>query len=64
LLLCKSSVTPWHKLVETIDFVVSDAFQNPVARAALRKYLAFYNTRRPHSSLDRQTPDQACFNVL
>jgi putative transposase len=24
----------------------------------------YYNTRRPHSSLDRQTPDQAYFNVL
>jgi hypothetical protein len=24
-------------------------------------YLTFYNSRRPHSSLDRQTPDQACF---
>ncbi|MDX0791075.1 transposase, partial [Sinorhizobium medicae] len=23
------------------------------------RYLTFYNTRRPHSSLDRQTPDQA-----
>ncbi|TRA84139.1 hypothetical protein EXN24_25670 [Rhizobium rhizogenes] len=23
-----------------------------------------YNTRRPHSSLDRQTPDRAYFNAL
>ena len=37
---------------------------NPEARAALGKYLAFYNTKRPHSSLDRQTPDQAYFNTL
>jgi putative transposase len=29
------------------------------ARACLGRYLAFYNGRRPHSSLDRQTPDQA-----
>ena len=36
----------------------------PEARAALGKYLAFYNTKRPHSSLDRQTPDQAYFNAL
>jgi putative transposase len=28
------------------------------------RYLAFYNTRRPHSSLDRQTPEQAYFNAL
>ena len=29
------------------------------AREGLARYLAFYNTRRPHSSLDGQTPDQA-----
>ena len=33
------------------------------ARAAIGRYLAFYNSRRPHSSLDRQTPDQAYFNA-
>ena len=35
----------------------------PEARAALARYLTFYNARRPHSSLDRQTPDQAYFNA-
>ena len=34
------------------------------ARASLGRYIAFYNSRRPHSSLDRQTPDQAYFNRL
>jgi putative transposase len=34
------------------------------ARASLGRYLAFYNGRRPHSSLDRQTPDQAYFTGL
>ena len=34
------------------------------ARAAIGRYLNFYNTRRPHSSLDRQTPDKAYFNAL
>ena len=34
------------------------------ARASFRRYLAFYNGRRPHSRLDRQTPDQAYFNRL
>ena len=34
------------------------------ARAGIARYLNFYNTRRPHSSLDRQTPDQAYFNAL
>jgi putative transposase len=32
------------------------------ARAGIGRYLAFYNTRRPHSSLDRMTPDQVYFN--
>ena len=31
-------------------------------RESLRRYLTFYNTRRPHSSLDGQTPDQAYLN--
>jgi putative transposase len=34
------------------------------ARTSIGRYLAFYNGRRPHSSLDRQTPDQAYFNRL
>ena len=32
------------------------------ARAGIGRYLAFYNGRRPHSSLDGKTPDQAYFN--
>ena len=32
------------------------------ARRGLARYLAFYNRRRPHSSLGGQTPDQAYFN--
>ena len=36
----------------------------PEARASIRKYLEFYNGRRPHQSLGRQTPDQAYFNSL
>ena len=34
------------------------------ARASIGRYLTFYNSRRPHSSLDRQTPDQAYFTRL
>src|SRR6202050_5521330 len=34
------------------------------ARTSLADYLAFYNQRRPHSSLDRRTPDEAYFNQL
>jgi len=34
------------------------------ARASIGRYLDFYNRRRPHSSLDGVTPDQAYFNPL
>jgi putative transposase len=35
------------------------------ARASLGRYIdGFYNTRRPHSSLDGQTPDEAYFTAL
>src|SRR5205085_7032752 len=32
------------------------------ARDSIGRYLDFYNRRRPHSSLDGDTPDQAYFN--
>ncbi len=34
------------------------------ARASIGRYISFYNTRRPHSSLDGKTPDQAYFNMM
>lgn len=33
------------------------------ARASIGRYLDFFNTRRPHQGLGRQTPDQAYFNA-
>lgn len=33
------------------------------ARTGLRKYFGFYNSRRTHQSLDRQTPDQVYFET-
>jgi putative transposase len=33
------------------------------ARAMLTTYLAFYNRRRPHTALDRRTPDEMYFTV-
>ena len=32
------------------------------ARTGIGRYIGFYNGRRPHSSLDGRTPDQAYFN--
>ena len=34
------------------------------ARASIGRYLDFYNAKRPHSSLDGTTPDQAYFANL
>ena len=34
------------------------------ARASLGRYLDFYNRKRPHSSLDARTPEQAYFDQL
>jgi transposase InsO family protein len=32
------------------------------ARLFVDRYLEFYNTKRPHSSLDRRTPNEAYFD--
>ena len=34
------------------------------AQAGLGRYLAFYNSRRPHAALDRKTPDHVYFKSL
>ena len=34
------------------------------ARTSIGRYLEFYNLKRPHSSLDGRTPDQAYFDAL
>jgi len=34
------------------------------ARADIAEYFTWYNTERPHSSLDRVTPDEKYFNLL
>ena len=36
----------------------------PEARRSIGMYFEFYNGRRPHSSLDRRTPNQAYFHPL
>ena len=42
------------------------AYNNvPEARSSLGRYIdGFYNTKRPHSSLDRKTPNEAYSNTL
>jgi putative transposase len=34
------------------------------AKAGIGQYFAFFNTRGPHTSLDRQTPDTVYFKNL
>ena len=34
------------------------------ARAGIARYIEFYNARRPHSSLDKTTPDEFYFATL
>jgi len=34
------------------------------ARHGISRYIEFYNSRRPHSSLDRSTPDEYYFATL
>ena len=34
------------------------------ARQSIGRYLDFYNARRPHTALDRKTPNQVCFASL
>jgi putative transposase len=34
------------------------------AKAGIGRYVTFYNTRRPHTALDRQTPDAVYFKSL
>jgi putative transposase len=52
---------PWRSVkYEEVYLRVYDSVSD--ARASLGRYLTFYSRRRPHSSLDRKTPDHACFN--
>lgn len=48
----------WRSLKQEAIYIeeISDGFQ---ARRVIKKLITFYNTKRPHSALDRQTPDNA-----
>ena len=53
----------WRSIKDEEVYLKADVTVSE-ACASISRYLAFYNGRRPHSSLDRQTPDQASFNRL
>ena len=46
----------WRSLKQEAIYLeeISEGFQ---ARRVIKNWMAFYNTERPHSALDRQTPD-------
>ncbi|ATI43811.1 hypothetical protein CBW24_16960 (plasmid) [Pacificitalea manganoxidans] len=48
----------WRSLKQEAIYLeeIDDGFK---ARRVIKYWMAFYNTRRPHSALDRQTPDEA-----
>ena len=48
----------WRSLKQEAIYLeeIRDGFQ---ARRIVKSWMAFYNTERPHSALDRQTPDDA-----
>ena len=48
----------WRSLKQEAIYLeeISDGFQ---ARRVIKDWMAFYNTERPHSALDRLTPDDA-----
>uniref|UniRef100_UPI002614FE94 integrase core domain-containing protein n=1 Tax=uncultured Paraglaciecola sp. TaxID=1765024 RepID=UPI002614FE94 len=48
----------WRSLKQEAIYLeeIDDGFH---ARRVIKDWMAFYNTKRPHSALDRQTPDDA-----
>ena len=53
----------WHTV--KYEHVYLHAYESTrEAKSKIANYFNFYNQRRPHSTLDRQTPDQVYFNSL
>lgn len=53
----------WRRIkYEEVDLKSYDSVSG--APVSIGRYLAFYNSRMPHPSIDRRTPDQAYFNPL
>ena len=63
----KACSGPVERLWRTIKYEVDylRAYDSvPEARVSIGGYIdGFYNTRKPHSSLGRQTPDEAYFSA-
>ena len=53
--------TVWEEKVPVFNAVNQAVSET---RAGIGRYFEFYNARRPHSSLDRMTPDQFYFKLL
>ncbi|WP_353346657.1 IS3 family transposase [Litorivita sp. NS0012-18] len=53
----------WRSLKQEAIYLeeISDGFQ---ARRVIKNWMAFYNAERPHSALDRQTPNEAYWTSL
>lgn len=51
----------WRSLKQEAVYLheLTDGF---VAERVIREWITFYNTDRPHTALDKQTPDEAYFN--
>jgi transposase InsO family protein len=54
---------PRHRILVLIVARLSSSLSR-YTRNSIGRYLDFYNRRRPHSSLDGGTPDQAYFTPL
>ena len=52
-----------ERLWRTIKYKEVYLHTVPEARAAIRKHLIFYNTKRTHSSFDGQAPNQVYINA-
>ena len=53
----------WRSLKQEAIYLeeINDGFQ---AWQVIKEWMTFYNTRRPHSALERQTPDDAYWASL
>ena len=52
----------WRSLKQEAIYLheLQDGFQ---AEQVIRDWISFYNTERPHTALEKRTPDEAYFNL-